>query len=66
MLCLAGCQGPAEKNNVVFLADMAIKVERGLPRIPADWLLRLSYKPFHSYLQTRVLHWLNTAGKVAG
>jgi hypothetical protein len=41
---------------------MATKGERGLLRIPADWLLRLRYNPFHTYMQTRVLEWLGDAG----
>ena len=32
----------------------------------ADWLLRLRYNPFYSYLQKRVLHWLEAAGEEAG
>ena len=45
----------------VFLGDLAIKGERGLLKIPGEWLLRMRYNPFYSYLQTRVLQWLNDA-----
>ena len=55
-------QQPPDGDNQVFLGDMATKGERGLLRIPADWLLRLRYNPFHSYMQTRVLEWLGDAG----
>jgi hypothetical protein len=55
-------QQPPDGDDQVFLGDMATKGERGLLRIPADWLLRLRYNPFHSYMQTRVLEWLGDAG----
>jgi hypothetical protein len=57
---LYGQQPPADDDQV-FLGDMATKGERGLLRIPADWLLRLRYNPFYTYMQTRVLDWLGDA-----
>jgi alpha-beta hydrolase superfamily lysophospholipase len=47
-----------ENGDLVFLGDMPIRGERGLISIPADWLLRQRYNPFHSYLEARVLQWL--------
>jgi len=58
-------QRPPENSERVFLGDLAIKGERGVLRIPEDWLLRLRYNPFHSYLETRVLKWLDDAGRRA-
>jgi hypothetical protein len=52
-------QHPPTDDALVFLGDMAIKGERGLLKIPGDWLLRLRYNPFYPYLQTRVLQWLD-------
>ncbi len=54
-------QRPPKDNDLVFLGDLAIKGERGLLKIPGEWLLRQRYNPFYSYLQTRVLQWLNDA-----
>jgi alpha-beta hydrolase superfamily lysophospholipase len=54
-------QQPLEGDDQVFLGDMAIKGERGLLKIPAEWLLRLRYNPFYTYMQTRVLEWLDDA-----
>ena len=51
-------QRPPADDELVFLGDMAIKGERGLLKIPGDWLLRLRYNPFYSYLQTRVIQWM--------
>ena len=58
-------QRPPTDGELVFLGDMAIKGERGLLRIPGDWLLRLRYNPFYSYLQTRVLQWMDDARAVS-
>ncbi|MEN8133407.1 MAG: alpha/beta hydrolase, partial [Pseudomonadota bacterium] len=54
-------QQPPEGDDHVFLGDLAIKGERGLLKIPGEWLLRLRYNPFYSYMQTRVLQWLDDA-----
>jgi pimeloyl-ACP methyl ester carboxylesterase len=49
---------PPENDDHVFLGDLAIRGERGLLRIPADWLLRQRYNPFYPYVERRVLQWL--------
>lgn len=54
-------QGPPENDDLVFLGDMAFRGERGVLRLPADWLLRQRYNPFYPYLQVRVLQWLADA-----
>jgi hypothetical protein len=41
----------SENEDLVFLGDLAIRGERGLIGIPADWLLRQRYNPFYSYLE---------------
>ena len=51
-----------EDDDRVFLGDLAIKGERGLLKIPGSWLLRLRYNPFYTYMQSRVLQWLDDAG----
>jgi alpha-beta hydrolase superfamily lysophospholipase len=55
-------QQPPDGDDQVFLGDMATKGERGLLRIPGEWLLRLRYNPFFTYMQMRVLEWLGDAG----
>jgi hypothetical protein len=35
--------------------------ERGLVKIPDDWLLRLRYNPFYQVIESRVLEWFDTA-----
>ena len=48
-------------ENFIFLGDLAIKGERGLLNIPAEWLLRMRYNPFYSYLENRVIDWVDAA-----
>jgi alpha-beta hydrolase superfamily lysophospholipase len=55
-----GQQPPADDDRV-FLGDLAIKGERGVLKIPGSWLLRQRYNPFYTYMQTRVLQWLDDA-----
>ncbi len=50
---------PPGSDDRIFLGDMALTGERGLVRIPADWLLRQRYNPFYPYLEARVLQWLD-------
>ena len=54
-------QQPPEDDDLLFLGDLAIKGERGILKIPGEWLLRLRYNPFYSYMQSRVLQWLDDA-----
>ena len=51
-------QFPPANQDHIFLGDLALKGERGLLKIPENWLLRMRYNPFYSYLEERVLGWL--------
>jgi len=54
-------QRPDGNDDVLFLGEMAVQGERGLVKIPADWLLRLRYNPFYDYLEQQVLDWVMDA-----
>jgi hypothetical protein len=54
---LYGQQIPQDKE-LVFLGDLAIRGEQGLLKLSPEWLLRLRYNPFYSYLQERTLQWI--------
>jgi alpha-beta hydrolase superfamily lysophospholipase len=54
-------QGPPGKEDIIFLGQMAVQGERGLLKIPSDFLIRLRYNPFYAFLETRVLEWLDGA-----
>ncbi len=56
-------QHPPRDDDRIFLGDLAIKGERGLLKIPENWLLRMRYNPFYTYLESRVINWLEDAGK---
>ncbi len=53
-------QHPPVGGTLIFLGDMAIKGERGLLKIPGDWLLRLRYNPFYPYLERRLFEWIDS------
>jgi len=59
-------QGPPGKEDIIFLGQMAIQGERGLLKIPSDFLIRLRYNPFYAFLETRVLEWLDGASSQTG
>jgi hypothetical protein len=54
-------QRPPDNADVLFLGQMAVLGERGLFIIPYDWLLRIRNNPFYTYLEVRVLAWVDSA-----
>ena len=54
-------QRQPDNDDILFLGQMAIQGERGLLKLPSDWLLRLRYNPFYAFLEDRTLDWLETA-----
>jgi len=59
-------KGPPRKEDIIFLGQMAVQGERGLLKIPSDFLIRLRYNPFYAFLETRVLEWLDGASSQTG
>jgi hypothetical protein len=47
-----------DNDDLIFLGHMALRGERGLLKLPADWMLRLRNNPFYDYLESRTLTWL--------
>jgi alpha-beta hydrolase superfamily lysophospholipase len=56
---------PPKAPNEVFLGDFAIRGERGVLKVPAQWLLRLRHNPFYDYQERRVLSWIERANQSA-
>jgi esterase/lipase len=54
-------QHPPNNKDMIFLGQIALQGERGLLKIPSDFMLRLRYNPFYAYLETRVVAWLHNA-----
>jgi pimeloyl-ACP methyl ester carboxylesterase len=52
---------PPKNPNQVFLGQLAIRGERGVLKVPAQWLLRLRHNPFYDYQERRVLSWIGQA-----
>jgi alpha-beta hydrolase superfamily lysophospholipase len=48
-----------ENPDLVFLGRMTLQGERGLLKIPDDWMIRIRYNPFFSYLEGRTLDWID-------
>lgn len=53
---------PPENDDFIFLGNLAFRGERGLLRLPEDWLLRMRFNPFYEYLEQRTLQWIETSG----
>lgn len=54
-------QTPPVNPNELFLGALSIQGERGLLKLPSDWLLRLRYNPFYTFLEARTLDWVEKA-----
>ena len=52
---------PPQDQDQLFLGRMAVQGERGLLKLPPDWLLRLRHNPFYDYLERRALEWMEDA-----
>ena len=50
-----------ESATQIYLGDTAMKSERGLIKLPGDWLLRMRYNPFYEVIENRVIRWLANA-----
>ena len=49
---------PPLDSDQLFLGQQALQGERGVLKIPGNFLLRLRHNPFYGYLERRVLEWL--------
>jgi len=54
---LYGQQPPADSHQL-FLGQQAVQGERGVLKIPENFLLRLRHNPFYDYELARILDWL--------
>lgn len=54
---------PPEQSTEVFLGQLAVRGERGVLKVPAQWLLRLRHNPFYAYQEQRVLSWIMNASQ---
>lgn len=59
---LYGQRAPTS-DGVLYLGDLAVRGERGVMKIPEDWLFRLRHNPFYDYLETRTVEWLDDASR---
>jgi len=52
---------PPEQSSELFLGQLAVRGERGVLKVPAQWLLRLRHNPFYDYQEQRILDWIDEA-----
>lgn len=52
---------PPDEPGKIFLGQLAIRGERGVLKVPAQWLLRLRHNPFYYYQEHRVVDWIDRA-----
>ncbi|WP_462321249.1 alpha/beta hydrolase [Halochromatium sp.] len=52
---------PPTQSSEVFLGQLAVRGERGVLKVPAQWLLRLRHNPFYDYQEQQVLEWIDAA-----
>jgi alpha-beta hydrolase superfamily lysophospholipase len=57
---------PPQEPGRIFLGQLAIRGERGVLKVPAQWLLRLRHNPFYHYQERRVLGWIERANNAEG
>lgn len=57
---------PVEPDGRVCFGGLALRGERGVIKIPAQWLMRLRYNPFYDYQEQRVLDWVLSANGQGG
>jgi hypothetical protein len=54
---LYGAHAPRDTGEL-FLGQQALQGERGVLKIPENFLLRLRHNPFYDYEEARILEWL--------
>jgi hypothetical protein len=54
-------QRPPDNEDVLFLGQMALQGERGLLKIPYDWLVRTRFNPFYDFFEQQALDWVDSA-----
>jgi alpha-beta hydrolase superfamily lysophospholipase len=52
---------PPADQDALFLGERALRGERGLSKLPAEWLLRMRYNPFYEVVEDSVLAWIDEA-----
>jgi alpha-beta hydrolase superfamily lysophospholipase len=57
---LYGNTRPADRGTI-YLGELALRGERGLSALPAEWVLRMRYNPFYEVVEDGVLDWVNAA-----
>jgi len=57
---------PPSSREILYLGELALRGERGLSKIPAEWLMRMRYNPFYEVVEKNTLDWIAQANVLAG
>jgi len=52
---------PPSNREKLYLGELALRGERGLSKIPAEWLMRMRYNPFYEVVEQNTLDWIEQA-----
>jgi len=55
---------PPTTREQLYLGNLAQRGERGLSKIPPDWIMRMRYNPFYEVVEKRTLEWFDSHGAV--
>ena len=53
---------PPKTREQLYLGNLALRGERGLSKIPPDWIMRMRYNPFYEVVEKRTLEWVESHG----
>ena len=53
---------PPTTREQLYLGNLALRGERGLSKIPPDWIMRMRYNPFYEVVEKRTLEWVESHG----
>ena len=54
---------PPEDDDTLHFGEIALRGERDIYKLPAEWLVRMRYNPFYDLLENRTLQWIEAAGR---
>jgi alpha-beta hydrolase superfamily lysophospholipase len=54
---------PPTTRNQLYLGNLALRGERGLSSIPAEWVMRMRYNPFYEIVEEGTIEWIDSANK---
>ena len=54
---------PPTTRDQLYLGNLAVRGERGLSTIPAEWVMRMRYNPFYEIVEKGTIEWIDSANE---